>query len=80
MKNYCKNRYKRLLANSKKEKSKKIMAKSTLAFRTVSKQKIDALAKNAGITTSEWLDLVVEHAISNNVLVKKATIISVKYK
>ena len=56
------------------------MAKSSIAFKTNSKRKIDNLAKKARITTSEWLDLVVEHAIQNKVVVSKSVTTSVKYK
>lgn len=56
------------------------MAKSTIAFKTNSKRKIDNLAKKSGLTTSEWIDLVVNHAISNKVVVSKSITISVKYK
>lgn len=56
--------------------------KVTIAFRCdlTTQQKILRLSKESKITVSEWVSLVIEDVLKNNVEVNKTVTVSIKYK
>jgi hypothetical protein len=64
-----------------RKKTKTENAKVTMAFRCdlTLQHEISRLSKEAEITPSEWVCLVIEDALKNKVEVSKVTVVSVKY-